>query len=66
MIRINNRDEVTWVEGLTVAGLLEQLRFTYPHLVVKIDGEVIPDEAFPTRTIPNGADVWVIHLIAGG
>jgi len=66
MIRLNDRDEIEWEEGLTVSGLLERLRYTFPHIIVKIDGEVIPREDYPTCTIPDGADVRVIHLIAGG
>ncbi|RLC86787.1 MAG: thiamine biosynthesis protein ThiS [Chloroflexi bacterium] len=66
MIRVNNRDEVEWEEGLTVSGLLERFRYTFPHIIVSINGEVVPREEYPTRVIPNGADVRVIHLIAGG
>ena len=66
MIRVNNRDEVEWEEGLTVSGLLEQFRYTFAHIIVKINGEVVPREEYSTRAIPDGADVRVIHLIAGG
>ena len=66
MILVNNRDKVEWEEGLTVSALLERFRYTFPHIIVKINGEVIPREQYPTRTIPDDADVWVIHLIAGG
>ncbi len=66
MIRVNDRDEIEWEEGLTVSALLERLHYTFVHIIVKIEGEVIPRVEYPTRTIPDGADVWVIHLIAGG
>jgi sulfur carrier protein len=66
VILVNNRDKVAWEEGLTVSALLERFRYTFPHIIVKVDGEVVPREEYPTRTIPDGADVWVIHLIAGG
>ncbi|HUX77980.1 MAG TPA: sulfur carrier protein ThiS [Anaerolineae bacterium] len=66
MILVNNRDEVEWEKGLTVSALLERFRYTFPHIIVKVDGEVVPREEYPTRTIPDDADVWVIHLIAGG
>ena len=68
MIRVNNRDEVEWVEGLMVSELLERLHYSFPRMltVVKIDGEVVPHEHYPTRAIPDGADVQVIGLIAGG
>ncbi len=66
MIRINNRDELEWEEGLTVAALLEQLNYTFPHIIVTIDGEVIQQPDYPTRLIPDGANVRLVHLIAGG
>jgi sulfur carrier protein len=66
VIRINNRDELEWEEGLTVSALLAWFRYTFPHIIVSINGEVIPREEYHTRTIPDGADVQVIHLIAGG
>jgi thiamine biosynthesis protein ThiS len=66
MIRVNNRDEIAWEKGLTVSALLERFRYTFPLIIVKIDGEVIPPVEYPTRAIPDGANVQVIHLIAGG
>lgn len=66
MILVNNRDEMAWEEGLTVADLLERFHYTFVHIIVKIDGEVVSREEYSTRTVPDGADVWVIHLIAGG
>lgn len=66
VIRVNNRDEIEWEEGLTVSGLLEKMHYTFAHIIVKINDEAIPREEYPTRTIPDGADVRMIHLIAGG
>ncbi len=66
MIRVNNRDEIEWQEGLTVSVLLERFRYTYPHIIVVLNGEVLSDEEYESRVIPDGADVRVIHLIAGG
>jgi sulfur carrier protein len=66
MIRVNNRDETVWEEGLTVSDLLERFRYTFPHIIVKVDGEVVSPEVYQVRVLPDGADVRVIHLIAGG
>jgi sulfur carrier protein len=51
---------------MTVSNLLERLNYTFPHIIVKVNGEIVHREAYDTRTIPDGADVRVIHLIAGG
>lgn len=66
MIRINNRDDLEWKEGLTVSDVLECMRYTFPHIVVKVNGEVVAPEDYAAYPIPEGADVRVIHLIAGG
>jgi thiamine biosynthesis protein ThiS len=66
VIRVNNRDDVEWEDSLTVSALLDRFRYTFAHIIVKINGQVIPRDQYPTHTIPDDADVWVIHLIAGG
>jgi sulfur carrier protein len=66
MIRVNRRDEIEWEEGLTVSVLLDRFRYTFPHIIVTIDGEVVMPDDYSARVIPDGSDVQVIHLIAGG
>ena len=66
MIRVNQRTDVEWEEGMTVSDVLERLNFTFPHIIVKVNDELVRREAYDTRIIPDGADVRVIHLIAGG
>jgi sulfur carrier protein len=66
VIQVNGRHEIEWEEGLTVSALLAQFRYTFPHIIVRIDGQLVRREEYPTRAIPDGADVRVIHLIAGG
>ena len=66
MIRVNNRDEIEWEPGQTVSALLERLRYTFPHIIVSVNGDVVPREAYSSHTIPDAADVRVVHLIAGG
>ncbi|MDX9954447.1 MAG: sulfur carrier protein ThiS [Anaerolineae bacterium] len=66
MITLNKREELGWHEGLTVEALLKQKTFTYPHIVVSINGTVVDHDAYAATLIPDEADVRVIHLIAGG
>ncbi|HOV49636.1 MAG TPA: sulfur carrier protein ThiS [Anaerolineae bacterium] len=66
MITLNRREQLPWHEGLTVQDLLEQEKFTYPHIVVSINGTVVNHDAYAETLIPDDADVRVIHLIAGG
>jgi sulfur carrier protein len=66
LIHVNKRTDVEWEEGMTVSDLLERLNYTFPHIIVKVNDELVRREAYDTHAIPDGADVRVIHLIAGG
>jgi len=66
MIRVNDRDEIEWQEGMTVTRLLEVCRFTSPKIAVFVDGTLIRREGYPACQIDDGAQVKVLHLIGGG
>jgi sulfur carrier protein len=66
MITINKREQLPWHTGLTVRDVLTQMKFTFPHIIVSINGKLVRHDAYETTTIPDEADVRVIHLIAGG
>ena len=55
-----------WREGMTVADVLAERRFIFPLLVVSINGQHVPREAFATAVVPQGANVVVVHLMSGG
>lgn len=65
MIKVNNRD-FEWEEGLTVEKLLQKKRYTFPKIIVKINGQLIKKEDWPTAIINDGDDVKAIHIFAGG
>jgi sulfur carrier protein len=66
MIRVNNKFDVEWQEGMTVNSILEVLKFTFPMIVVSVNGKVIPRSEYGTTTIEDNDQVRVIHLVAGG
>lgn len=66
MIRVNDKFIVAWEEGMTVARLLERLKFSYPLIIVSIDGVLVPKDEYATRQVPDGAQVRVLHMTAGG
>jgi len=65
MIRVNG-ESMTHEQGLTVADLLEKRGFTFPLLVVRIDGRLVERGAYADTRVEDGADVRVLHLLAGG
>jgi thiamine biosynthesis protein ThiS len=66
MILVNAKFEVEWEEGMTVSRLLRRLKFSFPLIIVVVDGVLVPRENYATRQIPDGAQVDVIHMTAGG
>jgi sulfur carrier protein len=61
-----NTQEIEWIRGETIAQLLERMRYTFPLVVVKIDGQVIAKADYQSIKIPDDCIVEVIHLISGG
>lgn len=65
-IVVNGMRELPWSEGMTVRDVLRLCNFTYSLITVTVNGQVVPKEEFDTFLVPPGAEVRVIHLIAGG
>lgn len=66
-IVLNNREkEITEKNELNVIELFEIMRFTFPNIVVKINGNLIQKQNYKTALIRNGDTVDAIHMISGG
>ena len=65
MIVVNGND-IEWQDGMTVSSLLEHMNYTFPLVVVKIDGKVVKKDKYDSTKVPDGSNVEVIHLISGG
>ncbi|MCB5259872.1 MAG: sulfur carrier protein ThiS [Candidatus Cloacimonetes bacterium] len=61
-----NGNTVKWQEGMTVRDALREMNYTFPMLVIKLNGSLIPKQEYDFTKIPPGADLMVIHLISGG
>jgi sulfur carrier protein len=66
MIRVNDQYEVEWRPGITVQDLLDELKFTFRMIVVKVDGKVVLRPDYVATPVPDGAEVQALHLIGGG
>jgi sulfur carrier protein len=66
MIRVNNQYEVEWRSGMTVQDLLDELKFTFRMIVVKVNGDVVLRPDYATTLVPDDAEVQALHLISGG
>lgn len=65
-VTVNRQESVVWQPGMTVHALLHTMRYSFPRLVVIVNGTFVPHDAYEATEIPRGADVRVIHLMAGG
>jgi thiamine biosynthesis protein ThiS len=66
VITVNRQHTLEWRPELRVADVLATLRYTFPHIIVAINGKLVPHDAYAATSIPDGADVRVVHLTAGG
>jgi sulfur carrier protein len=65
MIRVNG-EPLDYAVGITVADVLKLRNYTFRMLAVWIDGALVPRTAYASTAVPDGADVQVLHMIAGG
>lgn len=65
MIEVNG-NSVNWEEGLTVEKLLIQMKYTFPKIVVRVNGKIIDKKRWVDYNVPDQSVVQAHHLIAGG
>ncbi len=65
MIKVNG-DPLEWRDGMTLRDVLVAKNYTFPLLIVTLDGELFLRPDYDTTPVPDGADVKVVHLMSGG
>ena len=66
-IILNNRNEVfSDHKEITVEQLMKLKNFTFPMIIIKINGILIRKENYPETLIREGDNVTALHLISGG
>ena len=66
MIRVNDKWDVPWEKGMTVQGVLESCGFSHHHLVVSVNGKLVPPGDYANYRVADGDEVRVVHVIGGG
>lgn len=66
MLTINDREELAWREGMTVRDVLDAMGYTYALITVTVDGELVEEEDYEHRRVPDGARLNIFHLAHGG
>ncbi len=65
-ITVNNNEVSMAGETLSVRELLNQMNFTFPLIVVKVNGHLVKKEEYERIFVGDGDNVEAIHLISGG
>jgi thiamine biosynthesis protein ThiS len=65
MISVNG-ETLAHTPGMTVADILRVKNFVFRMLVVQVNGQIVKRSDYAATTVPDDADVQVIHLISGG
>ena len=64
-IEVNGR-KTEWIENESVKQLLVRIKYTFPLVVVKINGKIILRDNYDKTIIPDKSKIDVIHMISGG
>ena len=65
-IILNNNNESFDAEKLSISELLALKKYTFKMLIIKINGQLVKQEAYSNTYVKDGDDVMVLHLISGG
>jgi sulfur carrier protein len=66
MIRVNDKWDVPWKEGISIADVLKACQFTHHQVVVSVQGRLVPPDEYDTQAVSDGDEVKVVHIIGGG
>jgi thiamine biosynthesis protein ThiS len=53
-------------EATTVEALLKSLRYTFPLIIVKVNGTLVERASYGNARVGEGDDVETYHLVSGG
>ena len=65
-VRVNDKWDIPWQEGMTVRDVLTACEFTHHPIVVSVNGTLVPPDAYDSHTVAEGDQVKVVHIIGGG
>ncbi len=63
---LNNREEESVMDVLSVSDLLELKKYTFRLRIIKINGTLISKEEYDSTIIRDGDNVQIIYLMSGG
>ena len=64
-IQLNRRSVEVEGDVLTVRLLLDRMNFSFPLIIVKVNGLLVPRDDYGKASVHEGDRVEVIHLMSG-
>ncbi len=61
-----NGNVIAWKEGMTVRNVLDEMKYSFRLLIIKVNGGIVKRENWDDFSVPKNADIKVIHLMSGG
>jgi len=65
VIQLNNRP-YPHKDGATIRSLMIDNNFDFPSLIVKVNGTLVDEDAWPATIVVAGDNVEIIHVFGGG
>ena len=64
-IEVNGK-KIDWIKGESIKRLLKRMNYTFPMIVVKVNGKLVKKIEFEDFIIEDNDKISAIHLISGG
>ena len=65
MITVKGK-KLEWHEGLTVRDVLDTLGYTFPSVLVRVNGTIVRRKQWDSTVVPDEAEMEVRPIVAGG
>lgn len=65
-LTINSEDEEFPEAELSVSEIMRRRRYTFPHIITRINGRIVTRENRDSAMVRDGDDLEIYHLISGG
>ncbi len=66
IINLNNRLEELPGNSMSIRDILKHMSFTFPHIIVKLNGQLVKKPSYDDIMVNDGDVLNAIHLISGG
>jgi sulfur carrier protein ThiS len=66
MVRVGDRLEIPWHAGMTVGEVVDRVPEGRDCAAVRVNGRIVARPNFLRTPVPDGAQVYLVPMIAGG